>query len=129
MLLNGGELDGHRVLARGTVRLMMESHIPRALTPILAGAAWPPGQNGFGYGGAVRLDSASATMPGSAGTFRWSGYASTFFWIDPKNNLIGMVWTQYVPVMEHWALDGEFQRLVYAALVKDGRTAGRPDGR
>jgi CubicO group peptidase (beta-lactamase class C family) len=57
-----------------------------------------------------------ADIPGSPGTFRWAGYASTFFWIDPKADLIAMVWTQYMPVTEVWSLDARFQRLVYAAV-------------
>jgi CubicO group peptidase (beta-lactamase class C family) len=116
MLLNGGELDGHRVLARQTVDLMMQNHLPARLTPIFPNYPEPPGHNGFGYGGAVRLDSASAQMPGSVGTFRWSGYASTFFWIDRKSDLIAMLWSQYIPVSDIWNIDGTFQRLVYAAI-------------
>jgi len=125
MLLNGGELDGRRVLARKTVALMMRNHIPGRLIPIFPGFPEPPGRNGFGYGGAVRVDSGSADMPGSAGTFRWSGYASTFFWIDPKADLIAMLFTQYIPEPEIWAVDGQYQRLVYAAVRHRGvATAG-----
>lgn len=116
MLLNGGELDGKRVLKRETVALMMQNHVPESWVPLNIAPGWPAGRNGFGYGGAVRMDSDPA-VAGAAGTFRWAGYGTTFFWIDPKNNLIGMVWTQYVPVMEHWAIDGEFQRFVYSALT------------
>ena len=116
MLLNGGELDGHRVLKRETVALMMQNHLPPALTPIRMSPDWPPGKNGFAYGGAVRVDD-DAAMPGSAGTFRWSGYASTFFWVDPKADLIAMVWTQFIPVNSIWAIDGQFQRLVYGAIT------------
>ena len=115
MLLNGGELDGHRVLKRETVALMMQNHLPPGLTPITITRDWPPGRSGFGYGGAVRVDSDSA-VPGSPGMFRWAGYGTTFFWIDPKADLIAMVWTQYLPVTEHWSLDAQFQRLVYAAV-------------
>jgi len=116
MLLNGGELDGRRVLKRETVALMMQNHVPESWVPLNIAPGWAIGRSGFGYGGAVRMDSDPA-VPGAAGTFRWAGYATTFFWVDPKNDLIGMVWTQYAPVMEHWAIDGEFQRLVYAALA------------
>ncbi len=116
MLLNGGELDGHRVLSPETVNVMMQNHLPARLTPIFAGMPEPPGRNGFGDGGAVRLDSASAEMPGSAGTFRWSGYASTFFWIDRKAGLIAMLWSQFIPEPDIWDIDGKFQRLVYAAV-------------
>jgi CubicO group peptidase (beta-lactamase class C family) len=50
--------------------------------------------------------------------FRWAGYGTTFFWIDPRSDLVAMVWAQYMPVMEHWSLDARFQRLVYAALQR-----------
>src|SRR5205807_8237920 len=53
-----------------------------------------PGRSGFGYGGAVRVDSGT-DVAGSPGTFRWAGYGTTFFWIDPRTDLIAMVWTQY----------------------------------
>jgi len=124
MLLNGGALDGKRVLKRETVALMLQNHVPESWVPLNIAEGWPIGRNGFGYGGAVRMDS-DPSLAGSAGTFRWAGYGTTFFWVDPKNNLIGMLWTQYMPLMENWALDGEFQRRVYAALVGDGRTAGK----
>jgi CubicO group peptidase (beta-lactamase class C family) len=108
MLLNGGELDGKRVLKRETVALMMKNELPPELTPL-------PGQRdyGFGYGGAVRVDSTRPT-PEAVGTFRWSGFASTYFWIDPKNDLIGMVWAQLLP--SNGAMEGPFVRLVYDAI-------------
>lgn len=115
MLLNRGELEGRRILRRETANLMLQNQLPPKMIPITPVAGWPPGQNGFGYGGAVRVDSA-ASMPGSPGTFRWAGYATTFFWIDPKADLIAMVWAQHLPVLEMWWLDGEYQRLVYAAV-------------
>src|SRR3989449_1147098 len=114
MLLTGGELDGHRVLKRETVALMMHDHLPRGLTPIpTVTPDWPPGKNGFGYGGAVRVDSDPA-VPGSPGTFRWAGGATTFFWVDPRADLVAMVWTQYLPPA--WSLDAQFQQLVYASV-------------
>lgn len=115
MLLNGGELDGRRVLKRETVALMLQNHLPASLLPLTIDPNWPPGRSGFGYGGAVRIDNDTA-VAGSQGMFRWAGYGTTFFWIDPKANLTAMVWSQYMPLMEHWSLDREFQRLVYAAL-------------
>jgi CubicO group peptidase (beta-lactamase class C family) len=115
MLLNGGELEGRRVLKPETVELMLQNRLPPGLTPITIDAGWPPGRSGFGYGGAVRVDS-DTTVPGSPGMFRWAGYATTFFWIDPHADLIAMVWTQYMPVTEYWSLDAHFQRLVYAAV-------------
>ena len=122
MLLNGGELDGKRVLKRETVALMMQNHVPDSWVPLKIADGWQIGRNGFGYGGAVRMDS-DPSIAGSAGTFRWAGVGTTFFWVDPKADLIGMVWTQYMPMMEFFALDGDFQKRAYAALVGDGLTA------
>src|SRR5437773_10367145 len=114
MLLNGGQRDGRRVLKRETVALMMRHQLPHGPTPIPAPAAdWPPGKNGFGYGGAARVDS-DKTVPESPGTFRWAGAASTFFWVDPQADLTAMVWTQYLP--PSWSLDAQFQPLVYASV-------------
>jgi CubicO group peptidase (beta-lactamase class C family) len=115
MLLNRGELDGHRVLKHETVDLMLRNHLPPAVPTIQVSPEWTTGKYGFGYGGAVRIDSGAAD-PGSTGMFRWAGAVSTFFTIDPKEDMIAMVWTQYVPI--DWSLDAHFQRLVYDALVK-----------
>lgn len=117
MLLNRGELDGHRVLKPETVDLMMQDHLPRGLTPLALPVDSFIGKSGFGYGGAVRVDSDTA-VPASPGTFRWGGAATTFFWVDPKADLIAMLWTQYTPVSQMFWLDGQFQRLVYAAVRK-----------
>jgi len=115
MLLNGGALNGHRILGKKTVALMMQNHLAPALTPLSLPGGWPLGEYGFGYGGAVRIDS-SAAVPGSPGTFRWAGYASTFFWIDPRADLVAMVWSQRIPNLTIVDLDNTFQRLVYAAI-------------
>jgi CubicO group peptidase (beta-lactamase class C family) len=118
MLLNGGELDGHRVLRRETVQLMLQNHLASGVYPIVAGPGWPPGHTTFGYGGAVGLD-VDSTVGGSPGMFRWAGYATTFFWIDPKTDLVAMLWTQFAPVMDAgFALDNQYQRLVYAAVTR-----------
>jgi CubicO group peptidase (beta-lactamase class C family) len=117
MLLNRGELEGRRILKRETVTLMMQNHLAPNLVPISLSPDWLQGKYGFGYGGAVRVDSTDV-MPGSPGTFRWSGYGTTFFWIDPKADLIAMVWSQYIPLTDLWSLDAQFQRLVYAAVKK-----------
>ena len=49
-------------------------------------------------------------------SYRWSGYASTFFWIDRRADLIVMLFSQFIPEPEIWDIDGKFQRLVYAAV-------------
>ena len=115
MLLNRGELDGHRVLKRETVDLMFQNHLPPSVAAITISPQWTTARYGFGYGGAVRIDSSTAG-PGSVGMFRWAGAASTFFTIDPKTDVIAMVWTQYMPV--DWSLDARFQQLVYDAVIK-----------
>jgi CubicO group peptidase (beta-lactamase class C family) len=115
MLLNGGELGGVRVLSRESVREMTRNQLPAALTPLSGSPLMDEGY-GFGLAGAVLVDTAKATLPGGAGIYRWSGYVGTYFWIDPANDLIAMVWTQLSPGRTY-PLEKDFQRLVYAALV------------
>jgi CubicO group peptidase (beta-lactamase class C family) len=118
MLLNGGTLDGVRILRSESVALMRRNVLPSALVPIPA-LQMGPG-NGFGLGVAVQVDSATAQNPSAAGTFGWPGAANTFFWADPENDLVGMVWTQHFPSFAYPLLP-EVKRLVYAALA--ARTA------
>jgi CubicO group peptidase (beta-lactamase class C family) len=86
MLLNGGTLDGARVLAPSSVRLMRTNMLPEGAR------TWSPG-TGFGLDFAVVEDPVAAGGYGGKGTFYWSGYAGTWFWIDPVYNLIfvGMI--------------------------------------
>lgn len=116
MLLNDGELDGRRVLSRESVANMMRNHLPAALTPIESPMV---GHSGYGYGlgGAVLVDSVRAQLPGSPGIYRWWGLMGTFFWIDKKANLIGMVWTQFNSGRVY-PIEQDFQRLVYAAIQR-----------
>lgn len=89
MLLNEGELDGARLLRPETVRLMTRNHLDEALMPIQIGGFVP--QNGFGLGFAVTVDGPAE------GTYTWGGAASTWFWIDPVEDVIAFAWTQYMP--------------------------------
>ncbi len=114
MLLNRGELDGRRVLSRESVALMLSNQLPAGLAPITGPQMMDKGY-GYGLGGSVLVDSALAELPGSAGIYRWSGYVGTYFWIDPAEDLVAMVWTQFSPGRAY-PLEQEFQRLVYAAL-------------
>ena len=124
MLLNGGELDGRRVLSQESVALITQNHLPERLLPLpLPAFLGRPGQPGYGqgYGGAVLLDPAATPIPGPAGIYRWLGYYSTYFWIDPENDLVGMVWAQFRPdEATSLGLDPAFQRAVYQALVVPG---------
>lgn len=115
MLLNQGEFAGTRVLSEHSVAEMTRNQ----LTPELMLEA-RQGMLGDGYGfglaGSVLVDSI-ATMPGAPGIYRWSGYVGTYFWIDPRNHVLAMVWTQLNPGRAY-PLEHDFQRLVYAALMQ-----------
>lgn len=115
MMLNGGVLDGHRLLGRKTVELMMMNHLPDTLIPFAVGDD-PAYGNGFGLGGSVVVDVAAMGLPGSAGAWGWSGAASTHFWVDPAEELIGIVMTQFMP-SNYYPMRMEFRRAVYQALV------------
>lgn len=88
MLLNRGRLDGVRLLGRKTVELMTADHLGRLDGP---GPA-----NGFGLGFAVRREPGMAASSGSVGEYSWSGWAGTLFWIDPREELIG-IWMMQAP--------------------------------
>lgn len=114
MLLEGGSLDGVRILEPETVARMSANRLPDALVPIELGAFLSPGY-GFGLGFAVMVDAGASPEPDHDGVFRWAGAANTFFWIDPEAELVGMVWTQFMPFAAY-DLEREFQTLVYEAL-------------
>src|SRR5260370_41705222 len=80
MLLNGGVLDGTRIIGRRTLQLMSSDHLGPQVK--IKGDLMPPG-HGFGLGFAVRTEAGIASFPGSVGQFFWSGMGGTFFWIDP----------------------------------------------
>jgi CubicO group peptidase (beta-lactamase class C family) len=116
MILNGGDLDGERILSRESIAAMTRNHLASGLSPIESPMV---GHSGYGYGfaGAVLVDSIRAGLPGSPGIYRWWGLMGTFFWIDPKSDLIGMVWTQF-NTGRVYPLEQDFQRLVYAAVQR-----------
>jgi CubicO group peptidase (beta-lactamase class C family) len=118
MLLNGGQLDGRRVLSRTTVSLMTSDHlgsrIAAPVTPseLLLGT---PGYT-FGLGFAVRQGGGVAGVPGSPGEFMWAGYAGTFFWVDPKEELVTVFMSQ-APSPARAYYRRLIKQLVYAAIV------------
>jgi CubicO group peptidase (beta-lactamase class C family) len=114
MLLNGGELDGVRLLGRKTIELMTINHVPDALLPLRMGEPWPGYGYGLGFG--VLMDLARSGIMGSVGNFRWSGWANTHFWVDPREQLIGILMLQYIPNGTYPVTD-DFKTLVYQALV------------
>jgi CubicO group peptidase (beta-lactamase class C family) len=115
MLLNGGQLDGARLLGRKTVELMMMNHMSEALLPFTVNPGEPPAWGyGFGLGGKVMMDPAQAGILGSRGEYSWSGAASTGFWVDPQEEVIGLIMTQLMPFQP---LVNALRVLVYQALA------------
>ena len=114
MLLNRGELEGSRILAPKIVDLMHMNHVPAALLPFEIGGVFSVGY-GFGLGSRVLLNVAESCMPGSVGEFGWSGAAKTYYWVDPQEQLIGVMMAQYMMSFENPDLD--FRLLAYQALV------------
>ncbi len=110
MLLNGGELDGARLLGRKTVEFMLANHLPPHVHPFDEAAF------GFGLGGNVLLDVGKSPMLGSVGTFGWGGAANTNFWIDRQEQLIGVLMLQFMPSDTH-PVKSDFRNLTYQALV------------
>jgi CubicO group peptidase (beta-lactamase class C family) len=91
MLLNGGTLDGVRIIGRKTLQLMASDHLGPHVR--IEGDLMPPG-HGFGLGFAVRTQQGIAPFAGSVGQFFWSGMGGTFFWIDPVEDLFAVFMSQ-----------------------------------
>ena len=108
MLLNGGELDGKRVLGPRTVSLMSENHLDEG-TMYRAGL-------GYGLGVAVVTDRARTNFPYSVGSYYWGGSQGTLFWIDPNERLIGVLMVQVRPG-RGLKLRERFAALVYSAII------------
>ena len=111
MLLNGGELDGARVLSPKTVELMMANHLTFASRPFRDNPS-----EGFGLGGAVRVDLARDGGLGSVGQFGWSGMATTYASLDPKEQTVALLFVQHLPYDEHEVF-WRFSTLFYQAVV------------
>jgi CubicO group peptidase (beta-lactamase class C family) len=117
MLLNGGQLNGVRVLSRTTVELMTSDHLGRIAAPRTPGELLlgTPGYT-FGLGFAVRQGAGVAGVPGSAGEFMWAGYAGTYFWVDPKEQITAVFMSQAPsPIRAYYRK--LMKQLVYQAIV------------
>ena len=122
MLLNGGELDGVRLVSRKTIELMSSDHLP----PGIAFSSTTRAQfeesapiaefgQGFGLGFCVRKEAGRNPVPGSVGDFYWSGVHGTYFWVDPKEQLIGVLMLCAPDLRRHYrALT---RQLAYQALA------------
>jgi CubicO group peptidase (beta-lactamase class C family) len=106
MLLNGGVLDGKRLLSPKTVAYMASDHVEASTAP---GPLYLPGAGfGFGLGFAVRKDAGVANVQGSVGEFNWGGAGGTYFWIDPKEDMFVV-----------FAMQSPKQRTYYRPLLKN----------
>jgi len=111
MLLNGGVLDGTRIIGRKTLQLMASDHLAphvKVDSPLM------PAGHGFGLGFAVRTHQGLAPFPGSSGQFFWSGMAGTFFFIDPAEDLFVVFMMQGPGQREY--IRTLLRDLVYAAV-------------
>ncbi len=113
MILNKGELDGVRLLGRKTVEYMGLNHLPPGL-PVRNG--FPLSAQGFGLGFSVTVNPALSGEYGSPGTLGWGGAANTNFWIDPQEQLIGILMTQFMP-SDTYPVVNDFRTLAYQALT------------
>jgi len=111
MLLNGGTLDGNRIIGRKTLQLMASDHLGPKVK--LESHLVPPGHS-FGLGFAVRTLEGMAPFAGSVGQFFWSGMAGTFFWIDPREELFAVFMSQGPGQREYFRT--LVRSLVYAAV-------------
>ena len=107
MMLNGGELNGVRILSPNTVKLMTVSH--------LGDVPFRPGQ-GFGLGFSVVTDLGARGVPGSVGEFGWAGAYHSTYWVDPEEEMVVVYLTQLIPAIN---IDDQnkFRALLYQAIV------------
>ena len=114
MMLNGGALNGARLLSPKSVELMTKNQTGDL--PV----SWGQKGVGFGLGFAVVLDTGQTGELGSEGEYSWGGAAGTRFWIDPQEQLIGIFMVQSIP--HQTTLGQQFRVLAYQAITKSLRT-------
>jgi CubicO group peptidase (beta-lactamase class C family) len=120
MLLNGGELDGHRVIGRKTLELMTTNHLPDDgdLGDVATGGFGEAEFTGvgFGLGFAIGKGPGATATAGSPGEYYWGGAASTAFWVDPVEDLTVVFMTQLLPSVSY-PIRPQLRALVYQALA------------
>ncbi len=109
MMLNGGELNGHRILSPNTVKLMTVDHLGEIQFP------WDEG-TGFGLGFSIVEDLGARGVPGSEGEYGWGGAYHSTYWVDPVEELVVVYFTQLIPAGDLDDHD-KLRALVYQALV------------
>lgn len=114
MMLNRGELNGVRIIKSETVELMTQNHVPEKLLPLSFNGIVPEVVDGYGFGLGYCINM-GADPVGSVGDFGWGGMADTYCWIDPKEQVVGILMQQFMPSLTHSGrLD--FRKAVYSAL-------------
>ncbi len=113
MLLNGGSLEGVRVLEESSVQLMTQNQIGDLVMP------FPNHGDGFGYGFGVLTERGKSVDVASVGSYSWGGIYNTYYWVDPQEELIGMVMTQIFP-NDHLTIREGFKERVYDAIDDSG---------
>ena len=120
MLVNGGELDGVRILGRKTIELMTCNHLPNGedLTRWALGSFSETANEGYGFGlgFSINLGPDRTATIGSKGEYAWGGAASTIFWVDPVEELVVILMTQFMPSAT-FNFRGQLKTLVYAAIL------------
>jgi CubicO group peptidase (beta-lactamase class C family) len=111
MVLNGGEYEGHRLLGRMTVDMMITNQIGTGKPVYIRGAGY-----GFGLGYGILTDPSKAPDALSIGTFTWGGADGTLFWIDPVEDLIGIMMIQVNPY-SHFNIRPLFSVVVSQAIT------------
>jgi len=112
MMLNGGEINGVRILGRKTVNYMSSNHLPKQLIPYNSTSQG----EGYGLAMSVTVNPEMAGFMSSKGNFGWAGAASTYFRVDPQEKIVMISMAQFVPIGFHRYYD-DFRNLVYQALV------------
>jgi CubicO group peptidase (beta-lactamase class C family) len=114
MLLNGGELDSAKILTPQTVQLMTTDSLPAGIRAV-GEAIGPARGTSWGLGFAIRTGPESSQVPGSVGSYSWSGVWGTYFWIDPAEKLIAVQMIQAAPG-KFGATFAAIRNLTYGAL-------------
>ena len=115
MLLNGGELDGTRILTAKTVQEMTTNSLPPDIQ-FASDVVGPKAGSSWGLGFAIRTDPTSSHIPGSVGSYTWGGVWGTYFWIDPAEKLIALQMIQVAPGKPGPDFWGAIRNLTYGAL-------------
>ena len=121
MLLNGGIYNGKRILSRKTIELMTMNHLPNNKNMSDMGSTGSFSEvryqgTGYGLSMAVTTDPAASQSPLSVGSFNWGGMASTYFWVDPKEELLAIFMTQFIP-SDAFPLRPQMQTMVYGSFL------------